>query len=254
MADVPLTDRMRRSTRTVHDTSDKLVGVKLAVAFTDRQLYGTAISFFYYIFQQIEIALERNIDHEHIAPFADLLPQCARTAGFEKDLEYYLGEDYLDRISPTPAVAMYLKHLNHIEDSNPTLLLAYMYHMYMAILAGGQIIKKMARRTMNLPKDQGTALLDVAQGVNRGILRKRIKERLNALVLDKEMEQALLDESSVLFALNNKVVAGLQGKTVSMSAIKTVSKLVAYAAVVLMVLFQTYQWGWGSMKPPAAKL
>ena len=42
-----LTERMRAATRTVHGTSDRLVNLKLVVAFTDRKLYGLAISYFY---------------------------------------------------------------------------------------------------------------------------------------------------------------------------------------------------------------
>lgn len=55
----------------------------------------------------------------------------------------------------TAAVKGYLAHLRAVETEDPTLLLVYAYHLHMAILAGGAIIKRMARRSMNLPQNLG---------------------------------------------------------------------------------------------------
>jgi heme oxygenase len=214
IVNMDLTERMRKATRTVHDSSDRIVNLKLAVAFTDKKLYALAISYFYYVYREIEAAIERHREHPNIQPFIELLPLFARTPGFEKDLAYYLGADYQSRIneSDNPAVEAYLKHLREIEKKNPTLLLAYVYHMYMAILAGGQMIKKMAKKTMGLPKDEGTALLDLPETVSRPTLRKKIKEKMNALELSAEEIEALLNESVLLFTMNNKVASHLPGE------------------------------------------
>lgn len=38
---------------------------------------------------------------------------------------------------------------------NPVLLVPYCYHMYSAILAGGQIIRKMVKKSFSLTDEQG---------------------------------------------------------------------------------------------------
>lgn len=234
-----LTERMRKVTRTVHDSSDRIVNLKLIVAFTDKKLYGLAVSYFYYIYREIEAAIERQRKHPSIQPFDRLLPLFARTPGFEKDLAYYLGADYQSRISESdnPAVEAYIKHLREIEKKDPTLLLPYLYHMYMAILAGGQMIKKMAKRTMGLPHDKGTALLDLPESVSRPSLRKKIKDEMNALELSAEKTEALLNESILLFTMNNKVASHLPGWTVASSFAKSGTKLLSVLGLIVLVLY-----------------
>jgi heme oxygenase len=39
-------------------------------------------------------------------------------------------------------VKSYLEHLKKIENENPLLLAAYIYHLYMGLLSGGQILAK----------------------------------------------------------------------------------------------------------------
>jgi hypothetical protein len=45
--------------------------------------------------------------------------------------------------------------LDAVEKEDPALLLVYSFHMHMAICAGGAIIRRMARKAMDLPKGCG---------------------------------------------------------------------------------------------------
>lgn len=65
-----------------------------------------------------------------------------RTAAFETDLKYYLGENWTASYSPRESVANYLRHLMDVEERDPDLLIAYVYHLYMGLLSGGQILRK----------------------------------------------------------------------------------------------------------------
>ncbi|CEG38802.1 conserved hypothetical protein [Plasmopara halstedii] len=64
--------------------------------------------------------------------------------GIAKDLRFYLGEDWNFTNQPTQAVHDYIKHLKELKEKNPVLVLPYCYHMYMAMLAGGMMIKKLS--------------------------------------------------------------------------------------------------------------
>ena len=63
------------------------------------------------------------------------------------------------RVPPSPAVQLYLDHLDEVAAANPTLLLAHAYTQYMALCAGGSIIRRMLQRSMKLPDRLGTASL-----------------------------------------------------------------------------------------------
>lgn len=43
------------------------------------------------------------------------------------------------------ALENYIEHLQELERSNPQLLLAYVYHLYLGLLSGGQILAKKRR-------------------------------------------------------------------------------------------------------------
>lgn len=59
-----------------------------------------------------------------------------------QDLAYYLGPDWKKGYAPRESVCQYLKHLEKLEAENPYFLLAYVYHLYMGLLSGGQILRR----------------------------------------------------------------------------------------------------------------
>jgi len=63
------------------------------------------------------------------------------------------------------------------------LLLAYYFHMYMAIFAGGYLIKKMVGRAFGLDSASGDGVQTfvLADGVNPGTFRKEYKEAINVI-------------------------------------------------------------------------
>ena len=113
---------MHSKTKTVHDESDKLINTKLAVVLTDTRLYAEVLSDFYFVFQTLEKALEEHKDHPCVASIVsdDLL----RTKAFEKDLEYYIGEDWNAVVEPSMPARTYCDRIVEVAEADPTLLLA----------------------------------------------------------------------------------------------------------------------------------
>ena len=157
---LPLTERMRTHTRTVHDKSDRAVNLKLALVLTSRALYGEAIAVFAPVYQRIEQILSRQENHPQLSKLQPFLPTLCRAAGFEKDMNYYLNPEQLATIKARQArgepreLAAYLARLDKLEKDDPVLLLAYAYHMYMAIFAGGSQIRRMVTKAMGLTRGQ----------------------------------------------------------------------------------------------------
>lgn len=59
---------------------------------------------------------------------------------FEEDLTHYLGD--WRSIPKAAALENYMQHLQDLEKDSPKLLIAYVYHMYLGLLSGGQILSK----------------------------------------------------------------------------------------------------------------
>jgi len=221
---ISLTERMREASKKSHEKSDRLVNLKLAIVLTSPKLYGESISLFAPIYKKLECIFSmwktmKDPRHKEIfEKLESIMPHLSRSSGFESDLSFYLSSservELKGRINKEGhPVKDYIEHLHDLGSSDPTRLLAYFYHLYMAIFAGGYIIQKMVRKTLGLPKESNEGLL--VFGINhpdklsgkaiRSQLKKIIDEDVFRLLNDKEI-QGILEESILLFDMNNKVV------------------------------------------------
>ncbi|OWZ14046.1 Heme oxygenase [Phytophthora megakarya] len=205
-----LTEQMRMATREIHNVSDNLVNLKLVVALTDKQLYGRALMLFYYVYAQLESTIKTHKNHEAFSGLHEILDEIARADGIAKDIRFYLGEDWTTKYPPTPAVHHYVKHLKELEEKDPILVLPYCYHMYMAMLAGGMMIKKLVKRSFAPPEGEGLNCFAFDVKSNKA-LRNTIKEKINAVPYDEDTKKLILAESMACFKMNNEVVRSLDG-------------------------------------------
>eukprot|EP00656_Telonema_subtile_P021287 TRINITY_DN22315_c0_g1_i1.p1 TRINITY_DN22315_c0_g1~~TRINITY_DN22315_c0_g1_i1.p1 ORF type:complete len:260 (-),score=61.65 TRINITY_DN22315_c0_g1_i1:36-815(-) len=229
-----------------HDLSDKLVNVKLLVALTDRRLYGVSLSRFYVIFKAIDSLIA---PHLHTSPLKPLARSCqlflsSRIAAFESDMRYFLGEHASQCVREAEnksSVRAYVKHLRGLEGEDPVLLVPYAYHLSLAVLSGGQQIKRMVARAMNLPDGEGVATLhyDFGKLGTKSELKKQLKQVVDELgsVLSEEVLIRIEKESVNVFKLNNTIVAEIETS-------RWWSVALVVSAVVLMLSIVLVGWGW----------
>ena len=148
-------------------------------------------------YQELAPLLSADPDLQH---FAHILAKLARAQAFAKDLHFYLGPGWAQALHPSPAGIRYQQHLGRIAAREPRLLLAHACTQYMAIMAGGGIIRRMARRQMQLPEHQGTAAFEFDSG-SAPALASEFKSALNSLAetLTAEERQRLVDEHLAAF-------------------------------------------------------
>ena len=79
----------------------------------------------------------------------------------------------------------------------------------MAILFGGQMIKKMAIKAMSLPPDEGVDVFKV-EVANRGTFRKKFKAAVNTIKLDPETRNQVVQEAIQVFQRNNRLVSSIR--------------------------------------------
>jgi len=202
------TQQMRAVTRNIHNISDHLVNAKLGVTMSDDSVWAEGLLVFYEIFAFLEQALANHSD----SLLGDLLiPGLARKEALESDLSHYLGEDWKENYCVRPEVQQYLAHLGSLEKEQPYLLLPYVYHLYMALFSGGQVM--LAKRSMlGGAGDTGGAVLYFG-GVALGTLKKQMRSATNEVAeqLDEETREAILKESVEVFRMNNVIIGSVQG-------------------------------------------
>lgn len=147
----------------------------------------------------------------------DLLPaEFHRTEAFERDLAFYLGENWKRDYEIRGSVKMYLKHLHDVQKRSPILLLAYVYHLYMGLLSGGQILaRKRSLNPLNSSNPNGGEgeAVTFFEGHTIGELKTRMRSLVDTLALnfDESTKILLIAESKMVFHLNNEIVRSVRG-------------------------------------------
>lgn len=233
---VPFSKQMREATRDVHALSDALVNAKLAFALSDNGVWAEGLLIFYEIFRYLEDAMLRLKGTPVGDFYIDGLP---RTEAFEKDLKCYLGANWADNYVPRESVAEYLLHVRHLEKTKPILLVAYIYHLYMGLLSGGQILSKkraLVQKIIPGSHELNNTGYAVTTFDNTSIvsLKRQIVSILNtvALTLDDKTKQELLEESRTVFLMNNKII-----KTVRGTSHVIVNKIAIFITLIIMIYF-----------------
>jgi heme oxygenase len=220
---------MRHASKDLHDQSDKLVNLKLALILTSKPLYAEAISLFWPIYVELERILEVHKGHPELECLHELLPLLRRAQLFEKDMASLLGdgvaardlkarriivEKGIERFSP-PELQSYIVHLRKLSDDDPLLLVPYIYSMYSAILAGGAIIKRMVKTAFSLKTEAGTEMfqmsLEESPFANVAEFRRVFRRKLDEDMKLSESDQArIIQEAPQVFIRNNALVATAQ--------------------------------------------
>lgn len=176
--------------------------------------------------------MEENVP-ENILPL-----EYHRKEAFENDLNFYLGSNWNKNYKPRESVVKYLTHLQVIKETNPTLLIAYVYHLYMGLLSGGQILQKKRSLVSKINPLKSLEVTDGASLTNFGSYKiYDLKEKMRGLIdnkckdFDDETKQALIDESRKVFELNNQIVKTVRGVN------RVYAQKLAVVAVIFSVVF-----------------
>jgi len=205
------TQQMRKATRNIHNTSDALVNAKLGVTMTDDSVWAEGLLVFYEVFAFLERAL---VNHKDSLIGDLLIPGMTRTSALEADLAYYLGDNWRVGYTVRPEVQKYLDHLQNIENQNPYLLIPYVYHLYMGLFSGGQILRakrviSMSGNSDSVPGNNVTSYGEFSIGPLKNQLRAAVNEVANQL--DEDTRQEILEEGVTVFKMNNLVIGSVEG-------------------------------------------
>lgn len=161
-----------------------------------------------------------------------------RTSAFEEDLKFYLGDDWKKNYVVRESVKNYLNHLEELLNSDSDLLMAYVYHLYLGLMSGGQILQKkreLQRKLTSYDQSLGQAVTHF--NVKISDLKSQLKEKMNAIAdnLEDSKKALLIEESKKVFQLNNSIIKTVQGtETV---ALKNILSIVSITVLVLGVSY-----------------
>ena len=224
-----LATQLREGTSKAHSMAENVSFVKSFLGgVVDKNSYRKLVSNLYFVYSSMEDAMELNKDHEFIKPI--YFPELHRRQNLEKDLEYYYGTDWKSTLVMSEATKSYVDRILFVSKERPELLVAHAYTRYLGDLSGGQILKKIAQRAMNLPNNTGLAFYEFDKVTDEQEFKTNYKTALDSLVLDTSLANQIVAEANISFNLNMKMFQELET-----SVLRIVLKLIANS---LPIMFQ----------------
>jgi len=221
--------RLRDATKTVHDSSDKLVNLKLGVALSDPNVWYQGLLVFSKIFFKLESCLDQCPSLEELD-----LGGLRRTKAFEQDLDYFYGTKWRKE-NDNEAVQKYIDHLDQLANEEPLLLIAYIYHLYMGLLSGGQILSK--KKYLFGSKDDNDPNAVTTFDDSPSALKKKLRTATITITqdLDKDLQQQIVEEGVNVFKFNNSIIHTVEG--VDEIFYKKIFKWIGILVFMLMIIF-----------------
>ncbi|XP_009473423.1 PREDICTED: heme oxygenase 1 [Nipponia nippon] len=206
-----LSELMKEATKEVHEQAENTPFMsnfqKGQVSLHEFKLVTASL---YFIYSALEEEIERNKDNPVYAPVYFPV-ELHRKAALEEDLQYFYGSNWREEIPCPEATQKYVDRLHYVGKNHPELLVAHAYTRYLGDLSGGQVLKKIAQKALQLPSTGEGLAFFTFNGVSNATKFKQLyRSRMNALEMDLATKKRVLEEAKKALLLNIQVFEALQ--------------------------------------------
>ena len=175
----------------------------------DESKYRQLIANFYFIYHALESEMDLNKDNPFVGPMR--LNGLERHDVLIKDCEYFYGDNWRDTIRPTEETQKYVNRIHEVAKNNPELLIAHHYTRYMGDLSGGQILRGIAAKSLNLKDNEGLWFYEFDKIDDKKAFKNTYRNVLNNLRINQSQANAIITEANFAFRLNMYMFDELQG-------------------------------------------
>jgi heme oxygenase len=160
----------------------------------------------------MEEELERHKDHPVVSKV--YFPELHRKQTLEQDLAYYYGAGWRDQVAPSAAGQKYIDRIREIANTQPELLVGHSYTRYLGDLSGGQVLKGIAQRAMNLVDGEGTAFYEFDTIADEKAFKATYRQSLDEIDISEADADRIVEEANDAFGLNMTMFQELEGNLV----------------------------------------
>jgi heme oxygenase (biliverdin-producing, ferredoxin) len=178
----------------------------------EKKSYRRLVADLYFVYSAMEEEMERLKDRPIVSQI--YFPQLNRKQTLEQDLHYYFGANWKEEITISEPAKAYVARIHEIARTQPELLVAHSYTRYLGDLSGGQILKKIAQKAMNLSEGEGTSFYEFAQISDEKAFKDTYRQAMNDLPVSMETAEQIVEEANDAFGMNMKLFQELEGNLI----------------------------------------
>ncbi|BAQ66623.1 heme oxygenase (biliverdin-producing) [Geminocystis sp. NIES-3709] len=209
---VNLATMLKEGTKKSHSMAENMGFIKCFLkGVVEKNSYRKLAANLYFVYGAMEEEMERLKDHPLVSKI--YFPELNRESSLAKDLQFYYGSNWKNEISITPNGQAYVDRIHEIANTAPELFAAHSYTRYLGDLSGGQILKNIAEKAMNLD-GEGTAFYEFETITDEKAFKNMYRQALNDLPVDQETADRIVQEANEAFGMNMKMFQELEGNLV----------------------------------------
>jgi heme oxygenase (biliverdin-producing, ferredoxin) len=208
-----LASKLREGTKKAHSMAENVGFVKCFLkGVVEKTSYRKLVSNLYFVYSVMEEEMEKLRSHPIVSKI--YFSELNRKASLEKDLLYYYGINWREQIAPSEAAKAYVARIYEVSATQPELLAAHSYTRYLGDLSGGQILKGIAQRGMNLVEGEGTAFYEFKDIPDEKAFKTTYRQSLDELPIDDATADRIVDEANAAFGMNMRMFNELEGNLI----------------------------------------
>lgn len=173
-----------------------------------KESYGALLTSLYFVYTAMEESFDSTDETSVKALDNDEL---RRVESLQKDLAYFYGSDWKEKLAPSSATKKYVQRVQEVAENQPYLLVAHQYTRYLGDLFGGQMMGGMATRSLKLDEGEGIAFYTFDDIPSANNFITDWYRRLNELELSESQKEEIVDEANLVFDLNIGILEELDG-------------------------------------------
>ena len=171
--------------------------------------YRTLIKDLYFVYADIEQEMERLKCDTYIDGIN--FPELSRIEQLKMDVRYYYGPNWRSIIAPSESAVQYVERVHEVADKDSYLLVGHHYTRYLGDLSGGQILKGIAEKALNLREGEGLKFYEFDKIDDKKEYKNKYRTALDNLPLDQGQIDAIITEANYAFKLNMDLFDELGG-------------------------------------------
>ena len=204
---------LKEGTKKSHSAAENTAFVKSFLrGVVSKESYRTLVSDLYFVY----VALEEEFRIFKNDPIlgALYLPELERVVALETDLRYYFGPIWRSIVKPSEQCQRYVDRIHEVAKTEPELLIGHHYTRYLGDLSGGQILKGIAEKALNL-NGEGLNFYEFGKIDNAKIYKEKYRSILDKLPLTDSQQNAIITEANYAFRLNMYMFEQLEGNSLT---------------------------------------
>ncbi len=210
---VNLAIQLKEGTKKSHTMAENVGFVRCFLkGVVEKESYRKLVANFYFVYCAMEEEMRKHLDNPVISKI--YYTELNRQESLEQDLQYYFGNNWRETIAPSSATQQYVARIREVSAKEPELLVGHAYTRYLGDLSGGQILKNIAQRGMNLSNGEGTAFYEFEAIPDEKAFKVEYRQKMDELPIDQATADKIVDEANDAFGMNMKLFQELEGSLI----------------------------------------